>query len=79
MSRAETVWLKIIGVLLMFLGLTLVVSPRITYTTRERVVHTDAMDITAKRQKTLVIPRLIGGFVIAAGVTARVFANRKSA
>ena len=63
----------------MILGLTLVVSPRITYITRERVVHTGAMDISAKRQKTLVIPRLIGVFVFAAGVTALVFVNRKSA
>ncbi len=29
-SRAETLWLKIIGFLLILLGLTLFVSPRIT-------------------------------------------------
>jgi len=31
MRRAETLWLRINGVLLILVGLTLVASPRITY------------------------------------------------
>ncbi len=34
-SRAENLWLKIIGFLLILLGLTVFVSPRITCRTRE--------------------------------------------
>jgi len=75
--RVEALWLKIIGILLILLGLTLFVSPSITYRTRERVIHTDSIDVTAKRQKTLLIPRAVGALVIIAGVTALIFANRK--
>ena len=44
MSRAETLWLRIIGVLLILLGLTLFVSPSINYRTREKIIHTRNAD-----------------------------------
>ena len=75
--RAETLWLRIIGVLLVLVGLTLIFSPRITYTRTEKVVHTPSTEITAKRQKTIVIPRAVGVLIIGAGVTALILATRK--
>jgi len=77
MSRAETLWLRIIGVLLILLGLTLFVSPSIKYRTREKIIHTDSIDVTAKREKTITIPRVGGVLVITAGVMALIFASRK--
>jgi uncharacterized membrane protein HdeD (DUF308 family) len=77
MSRAETLWLRIIGVLLILLGLTLFVSPSIKYRTREKIIHTDSIDVTAKREKTITIPRVSGVLVITAGVMALIFASRK--
>lgn len=78
MTRAETVWLKIIGVLLMLLGLTLIASPRITYTAKEKVAHTESTDIIVKRQKTVVVPRPIGGLIAASGVIALIVAGKNS-
>jgi len=75
--RAEALWLKIIGVLLILLGLTLFASPRITYRTREKVIHSDAIDITTKGQKTIVIPRAVALLTIAAGIGALILASRK--
>jgi hypothetical protein len=75
--RAEALWLKIIGVLLILLGLTLFASPRITYRTREKVIRSDSIDITAKRQKTIVIPRAVALLTIAAGVGTLILAGRK--
>jgi len=77
-TRVETVWLKIIGVLLILLGLTLIASPRITYTAKEKVAHTESTDIITKRQKTLIVPRPIGGLIVAGGVIALIFANKRS-
>ena len=57
MTRAEVLWLKIIGVLLILVGIVLFASPTVTYTTREKVVNTGSLDVTAKRQKAVVIPR----------------------
>ena len=77
MRRAETLWLRINGVLLILVGLTLVASPRITYTRTEKVIHTPSTEVTAKRQKTIVIPRPVGAVIIAAGVTALVLGAKR--
>ena len=77
MQRAEALWMKIIGVLLILLGLTLFASPRINYHAREKVIHTGSIDITANRQKTVVIPRVVASLIVGAGVFALVLAMRK--
>jgi len=69
--------MKIIGVLLILLGLTLFASPRITYHVKEKVVHTGSIDITANRQKTVVVPPAVTSLVIGAGVIVLVLASRK--
>lgn len=69
--------MKIIGVLLILLGLTLFASPRINYHAREKVIHTGSIDITANRQKTVVIPRVVASLIVGAGVFALVLAMRK--
>jgi hypothetical protein len=71
--QAEALWLKIIGVLL---GLVPFASPRVTYTTREKVVDTESLGVTVKRQKTVVIPRAVALLTIAAGAAALILASR---
>jgi hypothetical protein len=75
-QRAEGLWLKITGVLLILLGLVLFVSPRVNYTTREKVIHTGSVDVTAKREKMVVFPRIFGLLIVAGGVTVLIFASR---
>jgi uncharacterized membrane protein YdcZ (DUF606 family) len=67
-TRAETLWLKIIGVLLILVGLVLFASPRIVYTAREKLIHTGSVEVTAKRQETLSIPRSFAMLIIMAGI-----------
>jgi uncharacterized membrane protein HdeD (DUF308 family) len=75
-QRAEGLWLKITGVLLILLGLVLFVSPRVNYTTREKVIHTGSVDVTAKRDKTVALPRIFGLLIVAGGVMVIIFASR---
>ena len=77
MRRAEALWLRIIGGLLILLGLVLFASPRVSYHTREKVVHSGSLEVTAKRQKTVVVPRAVALLTIAAGVGALTLASRK--
>jgi hypothetical protein len=76
-ERALALWMKILGVLLILLGLTLFASPQITYTRREKVIDTGSTEITAKRQKTVIIPRGIALLVVGAGVLTLLRASRK--
>ena len=75
MSRTESVWWKILGVLLVLLGAVLLVGPHITYNTKEKLPNTSYY---ADREKTLVIPRAIGVVVIAGGVLAIVLTSKRS-
>jgi uncharacterized membrane protein YidH (DUF202 family) len=76
-TRAETFWMRLIGVLLILLGLLLLASPRISYSRREKVVDTDSIHITAKRQKSLAIPPAVSIITIGAGIAILILASRK--
>ena len=78
MTRAENTGLRIIGVLFILLGITLLASNRVTYTTRERVGNTQSTEIIVKRQKTVVVPRVVSGLIIAGGVITLVVARKNS-
>ena len=79
MTRPELLWLKIIGVLLILLGIVLFASPTVTYTAREKVINTGSLDVTAKRQKPVVIPRPVAVLIVGVGVgvVALVISARK--
>jgi len=58
----------ILGVIVTVFGLFALVSGGITYTKKEKVVDIGPIEATAKRQKTIPIPPLAGGAIVAAGV-----------
>ena len=78
MERAEALWMRIVGVLLILLGLTLFVSPQVRYSSNEEIAHTGSLEITAKRQKVIEIPRVVSLLIVAAGGMLVVFASRRS-
>jgi uncharacterized membrane protein YidH (DUF202 family) len=77
MQRTEALWGKILGVLLIVLGITVFASPEISYTRRETVIHTQQTDVTAKRQKILVVPRPVAVLVVGVGIMALVLSSGK--
>ena len=70
--------MRIVGVLLILLGLILFVSPQVRYRSKEKIAHTGSLEITAKRQKVVVIPRPVSFLIVGAGVMLIIFAIRKS-
>ena len=70
MRHAEVWLLRIVGVLLMLLGLAFLLAPRVAYTTRERIGHTR---FTAKREKAILIPRPLAVLIMSSGVVILVF------
>jgi hypothetical protein len=69
--------MRIIGVLLILLGLVLFASPRIMYSMREKVIDTESIHVTAKRQKGIFIPRAVSLLTIGAGAVILILAGRK--
>jgi hypothetical protein len=70
--------MRIVGVLLILLGLTLFAARRVSYTTTEKVIDTPSVDLSAKREKSIGIPRAASLLVVGAGVIVLVFAGRKA-
>jgi hypothetical protein len=72
--RVEAAWLRIVGVLLIALDAVLFASPYISYSMREHLTNTP---LSVKREKTLVFPRPLSVFIIAAGMAVVAIASRK--
>ena len=58
----------ILGIIVIVFGLFALISEGITYTKTEKIVDIGPIEATAKRQKTIPIPRLAAGAIVAAGV-----------
>ena len=78
MQKALAVWTRILGVLLILLGLTLFASPEIWYTKRQKIAATPSTEIVGKTERVLVIPRVIAILVMGAGVAALFIGARRS-
>ena len=69
----------ILGVLLIVVGLVALAYQGFTYTRREKVIDLGPIQATAKRERTVPLPPVVGIVAVAAGV-ALVFAGvRKGA
>ena len=73
MYRVEAIWLKIVGVLLIVLGLVLFASPYVSYTTRE---HIERTPLTVKRERTISVPHAVAILVTIAGIAVFAIASR---
>jgi uncharacterized membrane protein len=69
--------LMILGIVLILLGAAGLVVQGITYTTREKVVDIGGLQVTAEKEKTIPIPLIAGGVVLAGGIAVVVVASRK--
>jgi hypothetical protein len=58
----------ILGVLLIVFGIFALVSEGITYTKNEKIFQIGSVEATAKHQKTVPIPPLVGVACLAGGV-----------
>ena len=74
----QAVWgMRILGILLILLGLVLWVSPQIPYTKRTRISVTPSTEITSKEERMLVMPRPVAALIAGAGVLVLVLVGRR--
>ena len=60
--------MKILGVLLIALGLVGVIYGGVTWTKREKVLDIGPVQVTHDREKSLPVPPIVGGICLVAGV-----------
>lgn len=70
-------WARIVGVLLVMLGLVMLVAPEVTYHWRERLLHSPSVDVTSRRERVIFISPVIAVLVIGAGIVTFVMARKR--
>lgn len=69
--------LKIVGVVLIVLGIIALVFQGITYTTHKDLIDVGPIHATREEKKTIPLPPLLGGIAVVGGVVLLI-ASRKS-
>lgn len=69
--------LKIIGIILIVLGIVAFVFQGITYTTQKNVINVGPIHATAEEKKTIPLPPVLGGIALIGGIVLLVAAGKK--
>ncbi len=69
--------MKIIGVILIILGILMFVFGNVTFTKKEKVVDVGPVEINKKEKKTIAWPNYAGGVAAAAGVVILLVAGKR--
>ena len=69
--------LKIVGIILIVLGVVALIFQGITYTTREKVIDLGPIEATAEQKKTIPLPPVLGGIALVGGIVLLLAGGRK--
>jgi len=73
----ELARMKIVGIVLIVIGVISLAVGGISYTKREKVIDLGPIQATADRQKTIPLPPLLGGLALAGGVVLLIAGSKK--
>ncbi len=69
--------LKIVGIILIVIGIVALIFQGITYTTREKVIDLGPIHATAEKEKTIPLPPVLGGIALVGGIVLLVVGGKK--
>ena len=70
--------LKIVGILLIVLGIVAFTFQGFTYTTHKKVLDIGPIEATAEKKKTVPLPPILGGLALVRGIALLVVGGKKS-
>jgi len=70
--------ITLVGIALIVLGIVAFAYQGITYTSREKIIDIGPIQATADTQKTIPLPPLLGGLVLAGGIVLVIVGAKKS-
>ena len=68
--------MKLVGIILIVLGVLALVYQGIQYTTKEKILDIGSIKLSADTKKTIPLPPIVGGVALVAGI-ALVLADRR--
>jgi hypothetical protein len=69
--------MKIVGLVLIVIGVVALAIGGISYTKREKVVDIGPIEATAETRETIPLPPLLGGLALAGGVALMIAGSRR--
>jgi hypothetical protein len=69
--------MRIVGIILIVIGVISLAIGGISYTTREKVLDIGPIEATAERHKRIPLPPLLGGIALAGGIVLMIAGGRK--
>ena len=70
--------MKLVGIILIVLGVLALVYQGIQYTTREKILDLGSIKVSADSKKTIPLPPIVGGVAIVAGIALILVERRKT-
>ncbi len=70
--------MKLVGIILIVLGVLALVYQGIQYTTREKILDIGSLKVTADTKRTIPLPPIVGGVALVAGIVMIVLDRRKT-
>lgn len=71
--------MKIVGIVLIILGVFALVYQGVQYTSREKILDIGPLKVTANTKKNIPLPPIVGGVALVAGIVMVVVDRRKTA
>jgi hypothetical protein len=69
--------MRIVGIILIVIGVISLAIGGISYSTREKVLDIGPIQATAERHKRIPLPPLLGGIALAGGIVLMIAGGRK--
>jgi len=69
--------MKLLGIILIVLGVLALAYQGIRYTTKEKLIDIGPLKVTATEKKTIPLPPIVGGVAIVAGIALILMERRK--
>ncbi len=69
--------MKIVGILLIVLGVVALAYGGITYTTREKVIDIGPIEATAENRETIPLPPVLGALALIGGIALMIADSRR--
>ena len=69
--------MRIVGIILIVIGVISLAIGGISYTTREKVLDIGPIEATAERHKRIPLPPILGAIALAGGVVLMIAGGRK--
>ena len=69
--------MKIIGIVLIVIGVIALAYGGISYTRREKVLDIGPLEATTERRETIPLPPVLGGLALAGGIVLLIVGSRR--